>query len=93
VSNASNLDDPRRAPRGWYKTADVNLAAYLYATKRLSYDHIELHQNQPEFFFQDSYRRAASLCAEYYRRDFRVSLKLIRQVRMTLLREIGKGGR
>ena len=43
-----------------FRTANLNLAAYLVASNRLVLDHVEPHAKHSEFLFRDG--RRASVC-------------------------------
>ena len=59
-----------------FRTANLNLAAYLVASNRLALDHVEPHVKHSEFYFRDSDGVGPSIAAEFITKD----LKSLRQV-------------
>ena len=44
-----------------FRTANLNLAAYLVASNRLVLDHVEPHAKHSEFLFRDDEGRASAI--------------------------------
>lgn len=80
-------------PIALYRTANINLAAYLVASGRLTLDHIEPATRHSEFFFRDPEGIGSDIADEYITEDLKVSAKLLLEARASLLhtirREIG----
>jgi|SRR5579863_560967 len=79
-----------------FRTANLNLAAYLVASSRLPLDHVEARAKHSEFFFRDDEGVGPSIAAEFVTKDLKVSAKLLLEARASLLnemrREVGSGG-
>jgi hypothetical protein len=75
-----------------FRTANLNLAAYLVASNRLALDHVEPHAKHSEFFFCDDEGVGPSIAAEFVRKDLKVSAKLLLEARASLLNEMRRGG-
>jgi len=79
-----------------FRTANLNLAAYLVASNRLEFDHVEPHSKHSEFYFQDPNTDGPSIAAEFVTKDLKVSAKLLLEARSSLLnevrREVGREG-
>jgi hypothetical protein len=75
-----------------FRTANLNLAAYLVASGRLTLDHVEPHTKHSEFFFRDPEGTGAAIAAEFVTKDLKVSAKLLLEARSSLLNDMRRGG-
>jgi hypothetical protein len=75
-----------------FRTANLNLAAYLVASCRLTLDHVEPHTKHSEFYFRDPEGAGAAIAAEFVTKDLKVSAKLLLEARASLLNDIRRGG-
>ena len=71
-----------------FRTANLNLAAYLVASRRLALDHVEPHVKHSEFFFHDDEKLGPSIATEFVTKDLKVSAKLLLDARASLLNEM-----
>ena len=71
-----------------FSTANLNFAAYLYATGRLVFDHAEPYERHSKFYFHDPEEAGPSIWTEYCTQDLKVSAKLLLESRTALLNEI-----
>lgn len=76
-----------------FRTTNLNLAAYLVATNRLSLDHVQARPNShSEFYFRDPDDQGVAIQQEFFTKDVQVSAKLILEARSSLLNELKRGG-
>jgi len=75
-----------------FRTVNLNLAAYLVASARLTLDHVEPHAKHSEFFFRDPEGVGAAIAAEFVTKDLKVSAKLLLEARSSLLNDMRRGG-
>ena len=75
-----------------FRTANLNLAAYLVASNRLALDHVEPHARHSEFFFRDPEGIGSDIATEFVTRDLKVSAKLLLEARSSLLNDIRRAG-
>jgi hypothetical protein len=84
----TSVDTRARTSGGLYKTANLNFATYLHATRRLAFDHCEPHERYSEFYFRDPEETGPALWTEYCTKDLPVSARLLLETRTALLNEI-----
>ena len=74
-----------------FRTANLNLAAYLVASTRLVFHHAEPYAKHSEFFFHDPESLGPVIAAEFVTQDLQISAKLLLEARSSL-NEIRRGG-
>jgi hypothetical protein len=74
-----------------FRTTNLNLAAYLIASNRLTLDHVEPGAGHSEFLFLDEEGKAAAIAAEFFTKDLKASVKLLFEARASLLNEMRRG--
>lgn len=81
-----------------FRTANLNLAAYLVASQRLTLDHVEARPRHSEFYFRDPENLGPAIATEFQVKDLKVSARLLLEARASLLSEMrrvvgdGSGG-
>lgn len=78
------------APRAvqLFRTANLNLAAYLVASQRLVLDHVEPRPRHSEFLFRDPENLGPTIATEFQVKDLKISAKLLLEARSSLLSEM-----
>ena len=72
----------------FYETSDLDFAAYLSATDRLEFDHIEQRHNHGVLLFRDPAREGSSIFREYNLKELAVPARLLLAARRQLLNAI-----
>jgi hypothetical protein len=84
--------EPTRDTAALFRTANLNLAAYLVASNRLALDHVEPHAKHSEFVFHDPEHIGSAVAAQFITKDLKCSAKLLLEARASLLNEIRREG-
>jgi len=72
----------------FYETSDLDFAAYLSATERLEFDHVEQRRNHGVFLFRDPAKEGSSIFREYNLKELAVPARLLLAARRQLLNAI-----
>lgn len=71
-----------------FRTPNLNFAAYLQASGRLAFEHVESHSPWSQFVFRDPENLGPTIANEFYTQDLKVSARALLAARAWLQNEL-----